>query len=420
MRDHFDKTFASSLPLHVIQSAPMSTASPGVIRLLESRTHNTRNWQCKVFYKPISRFVPHPRRESALRRDLQNESVPVSLSANGVFRLFANCVPVKGIRRSTLCDLQNGLWCFIPNALHFILTELKDLTIKEIQAHFGSGDHLPIIDGYFRFLIGNEFGFICDEPERFPCIDFSFVRPEQITNAIIDVDKNSDHPWDDILSQLSDLGCRALQLRFFSETSAEQLDRILHMTHPYTLCHIDVVVPYLPGFSDQTLLQIVDRYPAVSKINVHSAPATRDIESPPNVKRVFFTHERCESSSHCGLVHAANFVVNMEHFSEAQDHNTCLNRKISIDAHGTIRNCPAFSISYGNVRSVRLAEAVGLKTFQDPWKIRKDDIKICRSCEFRYICTDCRAFLSDSSDVLSKPATCSYDPSSAAWSDDDA
>ena len=119
-------------------------------------------------------------------------------------------------------------------------------------------------------------------------------------------------------------------------------------------------------------------------------------------------------------MHAANFVVNMEHFSEAQDHNTCLNRKISIDAHGTIRNCPAFSISYGNVRSVRLAEAVGLKTFQDPWKIRKDDIKICRSCEFRYICTDCRAFLSDSSDVLSKPATCSYDPSSAAWSDDDA
>lgn len=36
-------------------------------------------------------------------------------------------------------------------------------------------------------------------------------------------------------------------------------------------------------------------------------------------------------------------------------------------------------------------------------------------CEFRYICTDCRAFLVDPRDSRSKPLKCGYNPESGLW-----
>ncbi|HEY4572343.1 MAG TPA: hypothetical protein VIJ26_00200 [Thermoanaerobaculia bacterium] len=40
-----------------------------------------------------------------------------------VFQLFACCLPVKGARRSLLCDVQRQAFQFIPNGLYEILTE---------------------------------------------------------------------------------------------------------------------------------------------------------------------------------------------------------------------------------------------------------------------------------------------------------
>lgn len=43
--------------------------------------------------------------------------------------------------------------------------------------------------------------------------------------------------------------------------------------------------------------------------------------------------------------------------------------------------------------------------------------KTCMHCEFRHICTDCRAYLDDPEDRYSKPLKCSYDPFTTKWDD---
>jgi hypothetical protein len=53
--------------------------------------------------------------------------------------------------------------------------------------------------------------------------------------------------------------------------------------------------------------------------------------------------------------------------------------------------------------------------FRSAWHIKKDMIKKCRDCEFRYACTDCRAYLEDPQDILSKPLKCGYDPYTGTW-----
>ena len=47
--------------------------------------------------------------------------------------------------------------------------------------------------------------------------------------------------------------------------------------------------------------------------------------------------------------------------------------------------------------------------------IKKDQISVCKDCEFRYVCTDCRAYTQNSGDQYSKPLKCNYDPYTATW-----
>jgi hypothetical protein len=49
------------------------------------------------------------------------------------------------------------------------------------------------------------------------------------------------------------------------------------------------------------------------------------------------------------------------------------------------------------------------------WSITQDPVEICRDCEFRYVCTDCRAYTRRPGAPASKPAKCAYDPYTATW-----
>ena len=53
------------------------------------------------------------------------------------------------------------------------------------------------------------------------------------------------------------------------------------------------------------------------------------------------------------------------------------------------------------------------------WYIRKDNIDVCQNCEYRYICTDCRAFIKDPNNIFSHPLKCTYNPYIAKWKDED-
>jgi len=107
--------------------------------------------------------------------------------------------------------------------------------------------------------------------------------------------------------------------------------------------------------------------------------------------------------------------MNIESFTEAQHHNTCLNRKISIDSEGNIKNCPSMKESYGNIRDTTLQEALEKPGFKKYWNINKDQVEVCKDCEFRYICTDCRAYLEAPENIYSKPLKCGYNPYTCEW-----
>jgi hypothetical protein len=67
------------------------------------------------------------------------------------------------------------------------------------------------------------------------------------------------------------------------------------------------------------------------------------------------------------------------------------------------------------ISDINLIDVVKSCEFEEIWHIQKDDIDVCRDCEFRYICIDCRAFIKDKTNIYSQPEKCSYNPYIAKW-----
>ena len=333
--------------------------------------------------------------------------------ASEVFKLYANCLPVKGARRSTICDLQKQRMRLIPNDLFYILTDCAGLATTEIKRRF-NGKCDVVIDDYFAMLTQEAYGFWCDEPELFPELDVSWERPEKITNAIIDIDSSSKHDYPSLLSQLDELGCQALQIRAYDELSLADLEEILTHCHSHRFRHVDLVIKFQPELTSETLNQFCLDHQVISRITVHSSPQKSRLRVDPFAIIVdYYTFPVTPSS--CGVISPRFFSLTVEHFTEALSFNTCLNRKLSIAADGEIKSCPAMGHSFGNACSTQLKSVVNDRQLVQIGSITKDQVAVCRDCEFRYVCTDCRAYTQDADDPYSKPAKCTYDPYTATW-----
>lgn len=67
-----------------------------------------------------------------------------------------------------------------------------------------------------------------------------------------------------------------------------------------------------------------------------------------------------------------------------------------------------------------MEEALQHPDFKKYWNLTKDQIEVCKDCEFRYICTDCRAYTERSHTNkegldISKPLKCGYNPYTGEW-----
>ena len=62
-----------------------------------------------------------------------------------------------------------------------------------------------------------------------------------------------------------------------------------------------------------------------------------------------------------------------------------------------------------------MQDAINGKAFRQKWDINKDEIEICKDCEFRHMCLDCRVFIDDPNNAYSRPSKCGYNPYICKW-----
>jgi SPASM domain peptide maturase of grasp-with-spasm system len=340
-------------------------------------------------------------------------------------RVHADCMPVKGATRSVLCDLTRNELIFFPSEYYEVLEYLTSDKIGPLLEALGSTEEKDLVLDFILFLDQHELITFLKDPACFPPIAEGWDIPAVIHNAIIDVDALH-HDFGRIFGELDALGCQYVQIRSFSALlQPADLYPILAAAQHKSIQGVEVLLRYHPATSDADYIQLVEDQPILSNLTIHGAPAPRtllvdygcDEESGRYIrKQIHLVTQNIDSQQHCGVVTVQHLnAPTVENFFETRLFNGCLNRKVAVDAAGEIRNCPSMAPSYGNIRDTSLPAAIKKTGFQDKWHITKDQIDTCRDCEFRYVCSDCRAYLENPKDPYSKPLKCGYNPYTAEW-----
>lgn len=330
-------------------------------------------------------------------------------------RLYSCCILTKGFLRSIIIDTQRQDIYFIPNELYEILTsKVMSLSVDQIKANYDNQD-LHILVEYFDFLISKEIAFYTEEPYSFPEISLDFKIPGKLTNVIIDIDRDSNYDLETTIKEINDVGIDALQIRVFDAASLTLLNSIFNfLNSTQQINSVEFIVGYNEKVHRKDYENLIKRCILVSRMIVYSSPFHDEIKLKIGTT-LFYTTSRVENETSCGNISPYYFVTNTKAVTEGRRFNSCLNKKLSIDKTGRIKNCPSMSSSFGKIGIVRIDDVIKKEEFKTLWKITKDQIDVCRDCEFRMICTDCRAYLTNPNNPYSKPLKCTYNPYSAKW-----
>lgn len=331
-------------------------------------------------------------------------------------KLFANCRVVDGPVNSIIVDIQREEFYQIDRQTSWAVKALTGkLPDNESTKHFFSEEELEELA---EKLCELDMAFWCskDLEGNFPELNLYFDSYESINNSIIEMSEFVTlTSLKKIIPQLELLKCKHLEIRMYDDNS-DELEDVFKLIKFSDIRSISLKVNVYRFPDLKRLVALTKKYLKVSLIELFSVT---DVESKVESEfAVFYKHlSKLEGSHQCGVVASDYFTINIESFTEAINHNSCLNKKISVDRFGEIKNCPSMRDSFGNIQDTTLSAVLENEKFKRIFNIKKDDVEICMDCEFRYVCTDCRAYVEDSKNLYSKPLKCGYDPYTGEWSE---
>jgi SPASM domain peptide maturase of grasp-with-spasm system len=333
------------------------------------------------------------------------------ISKDHYFILYSNCIPVLGTGRSAIYDLQYGRLVFIPNLLYKIFKKTRLLTIEKLMKHFNNEFDEGMIK-YFTHFKDEGLGFFTDNPKQFPPLNLQFLSPEKISNAVIEFCSNSKIDYENIINQLDSLGCAAIEIRIQGSCSMNECEKLLNLFNASRITSIDILIQESTEFNFEISKEIIQNFGRVKNILLHKSTSEDKVFQQ---QAVIQRTTKLVNKYDCGLIHKNHMNVNLKFFTQSLHFNSCLHGKIAIDIDGNIKNCPSLPTNYGNVYNSDFNSVISKFDFTKLWSKSKNEITICKSCEYRYACMDCRAYLKSPENENSKPLKCGYDPKTMEW-----
>jgi len=335
--------------------------------------------------------------------------------------VFTDCVVVNGEKYSVIQDLTRRAIHKIPRSYAEIIPDFKKQNLGAIKKRFTS-EEWKEFEKFVFYLLEKKVATFVNDTSFFPEIELVWNQPNILTNAIIDFKiKYSKYSIDDVLSQLSNLECKHVEIRTYSEYSLDFIYEVIKYAENTLLSSIEIIFREADNQNLDEINNIFENNHIINKITLTHSKENKITEVNRgyiSIAHLIQTTQEVDSQKKCGIISEKNlFIPGIAEFAENHNYNSCLNRKISVDIDGEIKNCPSMKLSYGNIMNKELKQVVLNLDFKKLWTISKNEISICKSCEFRYMCTDCRAFTQNPKDILSKPLKCGYSPENGEWSD---
>jgi len=330
---------------------------------------------------------------------------------------LGHCIFLDGYRRSIIYDIGRNKFSLIPKSYGKIINKYKDKTIQFYYDDFGI-DYKGVLDEFFSFLIKNEYIYVSShlqDVKRFTPLNKKHHTYSTIHNAIIDIKDIQNINMQEITSTLEFLNCQYIQLRYYQIISLTDIYKVLNLFDDTQYRGVDIIAPYHQELESINFEMLFIENQRISSLVLYNSPISLSKDYLNGLSSLQFVEFNYLDENNCGFIYSEFFSCNQPHYLESQHHNTCLNRKLCIDKDGYIKNCPSMKHHYGHISDTNIEDIVQLPEFQKWWHIKKDDIDVCKDCEFRHMCTDCRAFIKDPENIYSQPAKCPYNPYICKW-----
>lgn len=334
------------------------------------------------------------------------------------FNLFSNIIITKGVTRILVSDLQRNTSELYPIELYDLVEELKKVSIEEALNHYDQ-ESQKIVQEYLDFLLEQELGFITenDWDNNFPSLSLDYQESHSIYDIFVELDNI------DVLHTVKDsvenLEIKHLSIYCPRPLLLSELVEIDNIFIDSPLESIEIISQFHDRVNEDFIQFLDENTSRIYSMIFYSCKKTPQKVTDVYRFTVNFTDQALKISS-CGKISLDYFNTNLPKVLESINHNSCLHKKMSIDIDGNIKNCPALSQCFGNIKNTTLEEAIYHKDFKKYWNLTKDDIEVCKDCEFRYVCTDCRAYTERSNfdrnqRDISKPLKCGYNPYTTEW-----
>lgn len=128
-----------------------------------------------------------------------------------------------------------------------------------------------------------------------------------------------------------------------------------------------------------------------------------------------------KSSANCGRVKVKPNFKGISGFDFKRNYsgNSCWQGKINITCDGYISPCimgEEFINREFNVKTHTLDEILNNYLKPKFWGISRDKIEVCKDCEYRYVCKDCRPMSIRKESLYKRGDMCKYNPYERIWS----
>lgn len=309
------------------------------------------------------------------------------------FKLYANCLPVSGVNHATLCDLGSNSYCFIPIQLYELLEINKKFgfSLSELSAYY-DGCCDEGIEKWFTYLESKGYGFYTQEPELFPELNLDWDSPYRLSNAIIEYDKDSVFSLENVLFQLNEIGCQAVEMWFIDDYDLDALGKVLSLFRDSRFKAFFIYLKYQDGIFPEKAANLFLNYRRILSLVFHSAPEEMNNIYPAKGHE-FINNTIRATKSKLGrnmkdVISGSKLAINMDVFTESQHFHPGFNRKVAIDSRGFIKNYPSFIKSYGAIGDIGINEVLLNRDFRWIWNVKPDMIEECKQCCLRYVCVN--------------------------------
>ena len=342
---------------------------------------------------------------------------------NNVLHIFSNIIFSKGYSCAVIIDTQHKKTYFVPNSFVDFVIKIEGYSLKDIYQSFSQSRE--IVDEYLEFIAQNSIGAFLTKSEikNFTKMSLNYTSPYCFENAIVDI-ANYSINTEKIISKLNEISVGYIQLRFLEHCEQADLEKCLNLINSLSFEFCSLVLPYTPFLltaeEDDVGNKIFADYPKLDNITIYNH--LDDKIEHAHDKAIIYTSVKDIKEAGCGAVQKEYFSVDTRHILQSMHFNTCLYKKIHVSESGNIKNCPYSMHEYGYFLDLSNGEVLKLTKnteFICLWNTKKDLIDVCKDCEFRYLCTDCRCFIKDPQNIYSQPSKCSYNPYIAKWDGED-